>query len=239
MAQDKNYPKTMPEFVAAGWYDNIMRKVRKYNLNDACNSYEDLVQDIFVQLLVKDKNGRNYLERFDPSFERKFDAYIYVLVVNAVKKRGMREGTAGGRLIVNALSLEMSQSDSDEPTPGVVYADRLQLEDSADDLDGAMSLEAMIARATIELGEYKASSSVTKADGTVINRDPLTVFQLLWEEGLTVPEIAELFETSKQFIYNLLNKIRQTPAFAEWHAELVANNAISSAGKRKVRAITV
>lgn len=228
MEQTASYPRTVEEMLEQGWYDKILRKVKKYNLNDILNTPEEITQDIFVQIM----NSR-YLERFNPEL-RSFEVYIYTLVINSIKKRGSREGSAGGRLIVNHFSLEQSQEDSEEAPMGVAYLDRLEnkvMEDPYKDLE----MEDLIAKTRESLKQFKASSTVIY-EGQEIQRDALTVFNFLLEEK-TVPEIAEIFQTSKQFIYILLAKIRSTPEMQAFHKEMELSGGISDRGKRKKRTI--
>lgn len=228
MAYSENYPRTVQEMLDQGWYEKIYAKVKKYKLNDFLNTPEELVQDIFLQIIKSD-----YLSRYNPEL-RSFEVYIYTLVINTIKKRGMREGSKGGRNIVNALSLEQTQEDNGEDTNGVAFLDRLEVGKVEDPLNNVI-MEDLIERTRESLKKFKATSSVVY-EGKVIQRDALTVFNLILEEK-TVPEIAEIFQTSKQFIYILLNKIRATPEMQEFHKEYEKNHGISSSGQRKKRTI--
>lgn len=228
MANSVNYPRTVEEMLDQGWYEKIYAKVKKYKLNDFLNTPEELVQDIFLQIIKSD-----YLSRYNPEL-RSFEVYIYTLVINTIKKRGMREGSKGGRNIVNALSLEQTQEDNGEDSNGVAFLDRLEIGKVQDPLNNVI-MEDLIERTRKSLEKFKATSTVVY-EGKVIQRDALTVFNLILEDK-TVPEIAEIFQTSKQFIYILLNKIRTTPEMQEFHKEFEKNRGISSSGQRKKRTI--
>jgi hypothetical protein len=65
-----------------------------------------------------------------------------------------------------------------------------------------------ISKMAANLAKIEASSNVTKTDGTTVQRSPLQVFNYLLD-GKDVKEIANIMETSQQFIYNLINKIRR------------------------------
>ena len=222
-----NYPRTVEEMLDQGWYEKILRKVKQYKLNDILNTPEEITQDIFLQIMKSD-----YLARYNPDM-RTFEVYIFVLVENSIKKRGMREGTTGGRNIVNHYSLEQTQ-DEDDNAVGVAYLDRLPnmvLDDQYFDI----YMNDLIERTRESLKEFEATSSVMYGD-TEIFRDPLTVFNYILE-GLSVPEIAEILQTSKQFVYILLAKIRETPEMVEFHKGMARSNAISSKGKRRKKTI--
>lgn len=223
-ANSQNYPRTVQEMLDQGWYEKILKKVRKYNLNDILNTPEEIVQDVFTQILQS-----RYLERYDPN-GRPFEVYIYTLAINLVKKRGIREGSTNGRLIVNSNTLEYSQEDNSQPQAGVTYLDRIEQEE-LDDPFMDIEMQDLIESTKRSLAEFKASSTIVK-EGVEIQRDPATVFTLLLE-GKSVPEIAEIFETSKQFIYILLGKIRETPEMQEFHDRMQAEGRISARGKRR------
>lgn len=222
-------PRTTQEMIDQGWYEKILAKVKKYTLNDVVNSADDLVQEIFLQI-----ESTKYLERFDAK-QRNFEVYIYVFVMNAVKKRGIREGSKNGRMIVNHFSLESSQDENDPTPAGKVFLDRLEECVGNDDPFAEVFVQELIEETRKSLAKYKASSTV-EYNGEIIQRDPLTVFNYILEEK-TVPEIAEIFNTSKQFIYDLLNKIRTTPEMTAFYEEMRAMNRISPKGRRRKRTI--
>ena len=220
----KPYPRTVEEMLEQGWYEKILAKVKKAQLNDILNSPEEITQDIFVQIIQSD-----YLSRFNPEL-RSFEVYIYTMVINSIKKRGMREGSTNGRNIVNHNSLEFSQDDEGQQTLGVTYLDRIEQYEIDDPLR-EIEMADLLEKTRSSLRQFKASSSVIY-EGVEIQRDAETVFNFILE-GKTVPEIAEIFKTSKQFIYILLNKIRETPEMREFHEDFERTNLISSRGKRK------
>ena len=208
-----SFPRTVDEMLEAGWYDKILKKVKKYTLNDILNTPEELVQDVFLQIIKSD-----YLSRYDPEY-RPFEVYIYTLVENLIKKRGIREGTKGGRKIVNHLSLESTSPDDGELEAGVVYLDMLDIPDSQGSTLNNLYLEELIRDTAESLKEFKAHSSVD-FEGMTVDRDPLTVFKLILA-GKSVNEIADMMHTSKQFIYFLLNKIRGTAAMQELRSQFI------------------
>ena len=225
-----SYPRTVEEMLEQGWYDKILSKVKKYNLNDILNTPEEIVQDIFMDLLKS-----RYLERYDPE-KRNFEVYIYVFVTNSVKKRGIREGSKNGRNIVNHNSLEYTQDEDGASVTGVTFLDRIDTLVTEDQYSDIV-IQDLIERTRASLQAFKASSSFIY-EGVEYQRDPLTVFNLLLEEK-SVPEIAEILGTSKQFIYNLLQRIRSTKEMQEFHMEMERSNSISDRGKRRPRVFTV
>lgn len=215
-----NFPRTVEEMLEAGWYDKILRKIKKYHLNDILNTPEEMVQDVFLQIIKTD-----YLSRYDPEY-RPFNVYIYVLVENLCKKRGTREGTKGGTLIVNHASL-VNTMDSDKPEANTVYMDHLETPYDKCSLDDNLYVNGLIETTMESLEQFKAHSSI-EYDGQVIERDPITVFKLILD-GKSVSEIADIMQTSKQFIYVLLHKIRGVPAMQEFYRNAVESRMIQSA----------
>ena len=215
-----NFPRTVDEMLEAGWYDKILRKIKKYHLNDILNTPEEMVQDVFLQIIKTD-----YLSRYDPEY-RPFNVYIYVLVENLCKKRGTREGTKGGTLIVNHASLAQT-SEGSTPEANTVYLDLLDVEPVTETADDKLYVDALVESTMESLLQYKAHSSVD-VDGVTVERDPLTVFKLILE-GKSISEIAEIMQTSKQFIYVLLHKIRGVPAMQELYRNAVEGNLVQSA----------
>ena len=218
-----NFPRTVEEMIEAGWYNRILRKVKKANLKDILNTPEELVQDVFLQIIKSD-----YLSRFDPDI-RPFEVYIYSLVDNLIKKRGIREGTAGGRKVVNHLALE-NVFDVDNTTSNqyVVYIDMLEVDKVSETPDDTMYVDDLIELTRQALKEYKATSSV-EFNGKLVQRDPLTVFNYILD-GKSVSEIAEIMQVSKQYIYVLLHKIRAVKEMQEFHQNAIENKLFSRVG---------
>lgn len=216
-----NFPRTVEEMLEAGWYDRILKKVKKANLKDVLNSPEELVQDVFLNIIKTD-----YLAKYDPEY-RPFNVYIYVMVNNLIKKRGIREGTKGGKQIVNAVALEDTM-DGDVPASNTVYLDLLDLEDDQDQVDDRLYIDSLVEETRKSLQEFKASSTV-EYDGKVLTREPSTVFELILN-GKSVSEVAEMLKVSKQYIYVLLHKVRSTASMQELHQDAISRNLIESPG---------
>ena len=226
MAKELNcsYPRTVEEMIEQGWYEKILAKVRKYKLNDILNTPEEIVQDIFLNIM-----SSKYLDRYNPEL-RSFEVYIYTMVINSIKKRGMREGSKNGRNIVNHSSLEYSQDDNTDSSVGVSYIDHLENPEAQDPFKD-VELQDLLEATRVSLRQFKASSSVVH-DGVEYQRDAETVFNLLLDNK-SVPEIAEIFQTSKQFIYILIQKIRDTPEMQEFYSEACRQQVAVGRGKRK------
>jgi RNA polymerase sigma factor (sigma-70 family) len=207
-----DFPRTVEEMLEAGWYEKILKMVKRSNLKDVLNSPEELVQDVFCNIIKTD-----YLSRYDPEY-RPFYVYIYVLVNNLIKKRGIRENTAGGRKVVNALALE-DTVEGDTVTPNTIYLDLLEIEDNLESPDDRLYIDTIIDRARTSLQNIKSHSAV-EFDGTLVSRDPATVFEYILE-GRSVSEIAEILGVSKQYVYVLIHKIRGVEAMQELY-----NNAL-------------
>ena len=218
-----NFPRTVEEMLEAGWYKKILRKVSKANLKDVLNTPEELVQDIFLQIIRSD-----YLSRYDPDY-RPFDVYIYAVVDNLIKKRGIREGTNGGKKIVNHASLESTAVDGNTDN-NTIYLDLLELQDSTDE-DDRLYINQLIELTKESLQDFK-SKSVVEYNGEMVHRDPSTVFEYILD-GKSVSEIAEIMQVSKQYIYNLIHKIRKVEPMQDFYDNAVKNHFI----KPKVSAV--
>lgn len=189
-------PKNVEELYASGWADFMRLKISRYRLYDFCNSIEDIFQDMIVQML-----NNNFIERYDPT-GRPFEVYLSVFIFNFMSKRYKKEHSKSGRAIVLAKSLEDTSPKDDEGFDGSVeYLDKL-----ADDAAEFEGFTLLVESMREDLKQFKANSSVVH-EGIVYQRDPLTVFELILQ-GYNVAEIAEIFETSKQFVYLLMKKIR-------------------------------
>lgn len=199
-------PKTVEEFIEQGWLKKIKYKLMKSKLRDVLNDPEDLTQDILSDLMKKDKTtGLNYIERFSPEI-RSFEVYIYVFVENFIKKKLAKENTRYGRGITNRASLESFLPSSEtEIEKGVVYLDLLKCSQIPDESDMVL-LDDVIKQVREELETSFKASSTSEFNGQIFNRDPLTVFNLILKD-VSISEIAYIFGTSKQFIYNMRKKI--------------------------------
>ena len=214
-----NFPRTVEEMLEAGWYNKLLRKVSKANLKDILNTPEELVQDIFLQIIRSD-----YLSRYDPTY-RPFDVYIYAVADNLIRKRGTKEGTKGGKKIVNAARIENSADDG-KIEPNVVYLDYLELSDNLEAIEDVYYMEQLIRSTKESLKDFKSSSSV-EYNGEIVPRDPLTVFKYILD-GKSVSEIADILQVSKQYIYVLIHKIRTVKAMQELHTNSVKTNLMKS-----------
>lgn len=192
---DKDFvPKTVEELYNSGWKNYILYHIRKYVLYDVNNSPEDLLHDLMVQLLKT-----NYLSKFDPE-KSEFTMYLYSFIKNYMSKPYNREHkTRNGGNIVNHASLVPTMNEAME-SDNLVSHESLAGEtgDFTDYVCLIQSLEA-------DLEQIKSDSTV-EYNGVTLSRDPLTVYKLFCA-GYEVKDIAEMFGTSKQFIYALRKKI--------------------------------
>lgn len=200
------YPKDIKEFVTQGWEQNIRFRIRAFNLKDSLNNPEDLVQDVLLALMET-----HYLDRYSPD-KGSFKTYLYGFVDNLLKKRFNKENTRHGKFIVSAASLVIAAPESDAEFNGrEVFAELL---DAGIDDARTVEIHAAIAEIRKELKDnYVANSSFTY-NGVEYQRDPLTVFDLLMED-YSVKEVSTMLDVSRQFIYHLMKKIRETEAFKD------------------------
>lgn len=197
-------PKNIEDFIQNGWDKQILFRIRTFSLKDILNNEEELVQDIVLALLETD-----YLTRYNP--ERPFTTYLYGFVDNFLKKRYNKENTVNGKKIVNYAGIEMTPPEGDPEFNGSkVYLDLL-FADSSEDADFDMKL--LLEEIREELKKYKANSSAI-FNGIELQRDALTVFNLIMED-FSVIDIARMLDTSRQYIYHLIKKIRDLPILQE------------------------
>lgn len=192
---DKDFiPKNVEELYCSGWKEYLLYSIRKYSLKDVNNSPEDLLQDMILQLAEK-----QYIEKYDPSVSD-FTVYLHTFVKNFMSKPYNREHhTVYGQGIVNASPIYPYADDSDDSSvaisPDVLSSGE---GDFTDYVCLVQSLEK-------DLAEIKTKSKI-EYNGKTIDRNPLTVYRLM-REGYEVKDIAEMFGTSKQFVYTLRRKI--------------------------------
>lgn len=199
-------PATLEEFYTSGWANFVKLKISRYNLKDINNSVEDIFQDMILQM-----SHYNYIENYDPE-GRPFEVYLTVFIFNFMSKRYKKEyGSKYGQLIVTAKGLEEGLPDDlkDSGVKAVEYLERME-DPQANFADYSVLVDSIKA----DLAQFKANSSVVH-EGVKYDRDPQTVFNLLME-GDTIKEISEKFETSKQFVYLLLDKIRNCDSLKEY-----------------------
>ena len=126
---------------------------------------------------------------------------------NFLKKRYQRENTRHGKFITSAASLVTSSADDESyGKTGEVYMDNLDLyaEDIQDNIAVKIAKEKLV---KFLESNFVANSSNVLEDGSVIKRDPATLFYYL-DRDYSVSEVAEIMGVSCQFIYTLRNKIR-------------------------------
>jgi RNA polymerase sigma factor (sigma-70 family) len=217
-----NFPRTVEEMLEAGWYNKLLKKVSKANLKDILNTPEELVQDIFLQIMRSD-----YLSRYDPEY-RPFDVYIYAVADNLIRKRGAREGTNGGKKIVNHITIRDALAEDGAPEPNTLYLDTLDMPDCQEDAADKMYMDDLIESTRKSLQEFKTRSKV-EYDGELLKKDPATVFEYILA-GKSVSDIAEIMQVSKQYIYVLIHRIRTVDAMQEFYQNAMEKNLVPNKG---------
>lgn len=202
----RRVPSNLNELIDFDWLPFMRQQIKKFNLRDTLNDPDDIIQDM---LLLMCKN--HFIEKYDPQ-GRPFEVYLAIFVSNFMCKRYKKEALSqNGRNIVNAKGIEFSapQDVIESGDPNIVYLDRIGINASNEE-DSAVLIESL----RQELKKYKASSHVVH-EGKEYARDPATVLELLIK-GLDPLEIAEIFHTSRQFVYLLIKKIRACEALEEY-----------------------
>ena len=206
--QQSEFPKDMQEFIDQGWTRNILFRIRAFNLRDSLNNPEDLMQDILLALMETD-----YIVRYSKD-KGSFKTYLYGFVDNYLKKKFNKENTRHGKFIVSAASLISGGPESDAEFDGSeVYTELL---DSGEDEARAVLTKVTIEEIREQLKGLPANSEYFNPEDNILyKRDPLTVFDLLMQD-LSVKEVAQKLNVSKQFIYHLMKRIRQVEAFRNY-----------------------
>lgn len=196
----KKIPANIEEFLEGGWDRLVKKHILRFNLKDITYNVEDLTQDILLKMVET-----NYLESFDKE-QRDFNVYIVVFVRNYLCRLYKRECLSkNGWSIVNAKGIEFSSPDNpDTFDKNMVYLDTLEAK-----LDEDPDLNLLIEDLRAELQSKFKASSFIEFNGQTIGKEPVQVLNLLLQD-YTVSEISSIFDTSKQFVYILLNKIRSS-----------------------------
>lgn len=192
---ETTYPRTVAALVESPWYQKIKTLVVNFKLNEPV---EDTVNDILLDMMQK-----KYLERWDPK-SGSYSNWLYTFASNICRKKYNRSNTRGGKAIEGAASITYTSS-SDDLVPGLFYEETLQVEDSEPEV--TFDFPALCAEIDSILSKYPAHST-NEFNGKVYQRDMLTVFHLLKQE-FTPKEIAECFNTSIEFIYILIRRMRK------------------------------
>ena len=194
---DKEYvPKSLEELYNSGWREYILYHIRKYSLHDVNHSPEDLLQDMMLQMAKT-----NYVENFDPEVSE-FIMYLHAFIHNFMSKPYHREhSTVHGEKIVNHASLVPTTGDISEGSEGNVISHESVASVESNFADAVCLIHSLES----DLSRIKTDSKVEYKD-IVVTKDPMTVYKLL-SAGYNVNEIAEIFGTSKQFVYTLRQRI--------------------------------
>lgn len=202
-----NYPNSVEEFLASDWSNRVKTAIESFHLHE---DPEDTMQDILVAL-----HKINYLARWD-STKGSFSGWLYTFVNNILRIKYNRSNTKGGRRIENAVSLDIESEDGD------TFSD-LIADSNFVSPDWSLILEEI--RSILSTDEFAPCSS-NIFEGIEYFRSALTVFDLIVYKGFSVVDISTRFNTSPQFIYSLLKRIRPVVTHV-LHPELESSPATS------------
>lgn len=209
--EKEKYALTVEDFLEKGFDSLIDYRISCFNLKDQINSPEDLKQDILLHLIQTD-----YLARYNPETGR-FRSYVYSIVDNFLKKRYNKENTRHGKFIVSAAGLDTSPRDDNDIFDGrVVYADLLQ----DDNIDQNFEFSVYLDNIRDELrAAFTANSSFEVESGKLLERSPLTVFNLLIEDN-SITSIASILGISKQYAFYLRSLVKNNPSLRELYKSI-------------------
>lgn len=189
------YPKSVAALVESPWYPKLKTLVANFKLNEPI---EDTLGDIMLDMLQK-----KYLERWNPQ-SGSYSNWLYTFAANVCRKKYNRSNTRGGKAIEGAAAITYTSA-TDDLTPGVFYEETLQVEDNTQ--EKTFDYASLCEEIDNILAQYPAHST-NEFEGVVYERDMRTVFALM-RQDFTPKEIAERFNTSIEFIYTLIRRMRK------------------------------
>ena len=190
----KYVPQSLEDLYNSGWKEYLIYHISRYALNDVNNSVEDLLQDMMVQM-AKTK----FIEKYDPE-RTEFIKYLKTFIRNFMSKVYHREhDTKNGEKIINAAGIVNSPEEVEESSGNVVCSEALG------ESSGYEDYMCLVQSLEQDLEQIRSDSTV-EYQGETFTRDPFTVYKLL-SSGYDVKDIAEIFGTSKQFVYSLRKKL--------------------------------
>jgi hypothetical protein len=191
MNKTAEFPQTIEEFAASEWVEWIRRYIYMFHLRELV---EDTVQDVLTSMATK-----NYVSRWDPSKGGSFSNWIFTFVRNMCLIKKKKSSSRGGTAIETAKSLEFSFDE------GSMIRNTLVCEEDELPIDHNLRMEELLT--ILGRSEYAASSSNTH-EGKHYERDILTIFSLMVFDRLSAKQVAFVLDTTPQWIYLKLKKIR-------------------------------
>ena len=172
------------------WDSRLEATIRGFKLKE---DIEDVKQQLYLELLDK-----GYLDRYDDE-KATISTWVYGFVKNSLRKKYHK----GNRdFIYNGVSI---MDDYDEDAVGeALFLNIFATESTEDEMDLKIIVDDIL---NILSKECYAAHSYSS---TGIPRDMKSV-AMYFLEGYTPKEIAEMFETSVQFVYKLIKRIGSLP----------------------------
>ena len=193
---DKDYvPQSLEDLYNSGWKEYILYHIRKYSLHDVNNSPEDLLQDMMVQMA-----STGFVEKFNPEISE-FTKYLHTFIKNFMSKPYNKEHKTPYGNLVNHMSIGIGSNDQDGQDAYTISCERLSGSNTGDFTNYVCLVQSLDS----DLKKIR-EESVVDYDKTKPVRDSYTVYKLLMN-GYDVKDIADLFGTSKQFVYSLRKKL--------------------------------
>jgi len=185
-------PRTVEEFLESPWASKVNVVIYRFYLNEPV---EDTFQDVVLSLLQKD-----YLARWDIKLGGSFGNWLYTFVIHMCLQKRKRSNTRGGKAIEKARSINRAGKTAEGEDCVMDLKARPDLP-----LDFWLRVEEV--QQVLSLDTFAYFSSV-EYKNVIYNRCPLTIFNLIVEEGLTPAEIASRLKTSVTWVYGQINRIR-------------------------------
>jgi len=189
-------PRTSVREFIENWDLKIIKIASSYGMADFV---DDIKQEIFLEI-IKIKEGKNGLERYDPT-RAAFSTYVYQLILTKIRNYRAK--------VQRQHKWEVGEC-SLKPTgdSNTVYWERGETE-TQENIEFWLQLKNV----KTQLKHYKERSCIWR-EGECISRDLHTLFELV-QKDFSRKEIKEYFEYSTGSVGAMFDLLRQVPELLE------------------------
>lgn len=230
----QNYPRTVEDLASSeSWMKKMRTAIRRYNLPE---DVDDILCDVLCLMLQRKKEGKNYIERWEPTLGS-YSNWIYTFVNNVCRKKYTKSRSRCGTALRTASSIV--QGDREESSSGEInerylpHSDpksvdfQMQVRDVIDQLQGQKAhswveyskngYTVCNSKGEKEFHEGEVDSHL---EGTVVERNLSTVFSMM-VDGMEPKDIAVRMKTSPTFVYSLIRKLRSVQELQSWKSQVI------------------
>lgn len=232
------HPRTVDALVNNSlWMGKIRTAVSRFDINE---DTDDLVADVVCQMLSRTKDGKNYVERWEPKLGS-YSNWIYTFVNNICRKKYNRLHSNTGKALRYAGTIVEEPEDGESLKKGEIPVSlvptvlkaqaeyNLLTEQILNHLRMIPAFSWVVySESGYEIHDQSGDIKVVTTKepvkpefvGHKYQRDLATTFDLL-SKGFEPKEIAGIYKTSITFVYSLIRKIRSIDVVQDWYkAEL-------------------